>query len=365
MKKNLLLLLSASLLLIMPYISKAQIILDESTNTVTTNFNGWNGTLPTGFTTTGSYIGDGETTNTGGLYAVSGMGFGYQGSGTVPTVSLTGTYKNESELPITSIDISYEAFQIYHRDSRIPIWKVFVNGVEVPALQYTYANDAAVFVLSANVTGLSIAPNATFTIRFQGLRGETSGSSPKIGLNNVYVKAYSAGVPLPVQTSSLTAFTEGDANTLAWQTYSMDKNVQFSIERSNDGQQYQSIHTIEGALEPMKYNYVDASPIQGWNYYRIAIMKGDEKAFTNTVKLFNQNSAEVAIYPNPAQHQIILRNIHKNTKAAIYNVNGIKLADILVSENNNVIDIKHLPAGQYIIQLENSTTPAILKFVKQ
>lgn len=158
-----------------------------------TNFNGWNGTTPTGFTNSGgTYQGTSATGSTGGLYAVTSLGYGYQASGTITSTTLTGSYKNTTGNIINSLTISYDAFRINHQNSRIPTWTVSSTGLGNPdlsSLTYTYANNATVQNKTITLTGLNIANNATFEIIFTGNRGSGSGSVPKIGLNNVKIKS--------------------------------------------------------------------------------------------------------------------------------------------------------------------------------
>ena len=159
-----------------------------------TNFNGWNNTLPTGFTKTGAnYVGTSAAT-TGGLYAISGAGFGYQPSGTAPatSVTLTGTFKNTTGSTITSLQISYDAFQIVYRASRLPGWAVTSSLGTVSGLNWSFntsTSPSSPDNQSITLTGLNVANNATFTLTFFSDRGTGSNSSPLVGLNNIKVKS--------------------------------------------------------------------------------------------------------------------------------------------------------------------------------
>lgn len=158
-------------------------------------FESWAGTLPTGYSVAPSslvYRGTSPST-TGGLYSIAGEGFGWQASSSVTSLTLTGDYENTTGDEITALEISYDAFTIIERDSRIPAWTVSVDGVEVPELTWTYGDGDQ--TLSATVSGLSIADGAVFTISLSSSRGDGGGSTPMIGLENVSVVAQSATVP--------------------------------------------------------------------------------------------------------------------------------------------------------------------------
>lgn len=171
--------------------SLSQVLIAASNTDYNTNFNGWNNTLPTGFTKTGSYVGTAAST-TGGLYAISGAGFGYQGSSSATSASLTGTFKNTTGSTITSLAISYDAFQIVNRTSREPGWTVTGSIAGVGALSWSFnpaTSPGSPENNSVTLTGLTIANNATFTLTFASDRGDGSGSSPLIGLNNIKVRS--------------------------------------------------------------------------------------------------------------------------------------------------------------------------------
>jgi hypothetical protein len=157
-----------------------------------TNFNGWNGTLPGGFTRSGGNYQSTTASTTGGVYAISGAGFGYQPSSSVASCSLTGTFQNTTGSTITSLEISYDAFQIVNRVSRLPNWTVTSSLGSVSGLNWTFDNTTSPGNpdhLTITVNGLNLANNATFTLTFASDRGSGSGSSPLIGLNNVKVRS--------------------------------------------------------------------------------------------------------------------------------------------------------------------------------
>lgn len=189
-----------------------------STNTfVTTSWDGWNGTEPTGFTQSQTYIGTTAAT-TGGTYAIASSGLGWQASSSVNSLSVVGTFKNTTGSTQTSVTIEYDAFQIVNRTSRTPGWAVTSSLGTVSALNWTFDDTksaASPAVLSVTLTGLSITNNGTFTVTWASDRGGGSGSSPLIGLRNVKVKFNAASTPTlnAVTLSSSLSSTYGTAST--------------------------------------------------------------------------------------------------------------------------------------------------------
>lgn len=122
---------------------------------------------------------------------------GYQhtrGSGTI-TLNLEMT--NDTGAEINALEVSYLGRVERTGETRLPIWTVEIDGVEVPALSYSTGAGIDQTV-STTVTGLSIASGATFTISWSSDRGEPSGSSRQIGLADVTVDSVSVDVTPPV-----------------------------------------------------------------------------------------------------------------------------------------------------------------------
>lgn len=156
--------------------------------TVTVNFNGWNGNLPSGFAASGSgnaYRGTSEGTQ-GGTYAISTKGYGFQPSSSNGVLTLVGTFRNNTGATITSLEISYDAFRIIERASRVPGWAVSssLSGI---GTSLDWLSNQADANKTVTLTGLNVASNATFTLTFNAGRGDGGGSSSMIGLNNVKV----------------------------------------------------------------------------------------------------------------------------------------------------------------------------------
>ncbi len=188
----------------------AQVSIAAHNTDYTTNFNGWNGTLPAGYTryATNNYIGTSSST-TGGVYSIAGAGFGYRPSSNSTATScwLTGTYQNNTGSPITSLEISYQAFQITAASSRTPNWNVSSSAGSASVLSWTF-NAATSPSSPANQTAIlavNIPAGNTFTITFSSDRGAGSGSSPLIGINNVKLKSLvSCSAPLNLAENNVT-----------------------------------------------------------------------------------------------------------------------------------------------------------------
>jgi hypothetical protein len=220
--------------------SYGQIDISTHNSDFITNFNGWNGSLPNGFSHIGenvSYRGTSSTLNTGGLYAVNNSGYGYQPAGSADNLTLTGQFRNTTGTTITGLEISYDAFNINYATSRLPGWNVTTALGNVTSLNWSYnqtSTNVSPDTMTLMLTGLNITNNSTFTIDFASDRGSGSGSSPKIGLNNITIKSISGATTYSVTydgnlstggTAPIdnTAYNSGDSVTVLGNTGTLTK----------------------------------------------------------------------------------------------------------------------------------------------
>lgn len=180
-----------------------QVSITDHNIDITTNLSGWGGSLPSGFSHSGAttYRGTSATLTSGGSYSVEGSGYGYQPSSSASSLTLTATFQNNTGSVISELEISYEAFKIYHRTSRIPTWSVTSSlGVPTSELNWTYNSSSSAEspdLRSMTIEGLAIPNGGTFTLSFSSNRGSGSGSTPKIGVNNITV--HSVNTPCVVE----------------------------------------------------------------------------------------------------------------------------------------------------------------------
>lgn len=193
-----------------------QVNIPNTTSFVTTSLDGWNGTMPTGFTQSQTYRGTTAAT-TGGTYAIANNGLGWQASSSATSLSVVGTYRNTTGSTQTSVTIEYDAFRIVTRTSRLPGWTVTSTLGTVTALNWAYnpsAINTSPDTRTITLTGLSIPNNGTFTITWASDRGTGSGSSPLIGLRNINVRFNTSGCPAPTTQASNISFSSVGNNSM-------------------------------------------------------------------------------------------------------------------------------------------------------
>ncbi len=183
---------------------RAQISLTSTNPSYSENFNSYNGsaTGPTGWTLNcasfnGVKCGSFASNATGGGYAfgpATDYALGYLPSSSRANYSATVSFQNNTGAVITNLDISYDFKQFSGvsgstRNNGFAVSST-IAGASLTGLNEN-ANVAVLNVCTASpinkaisLTGLNIAIGATFSITFTSDRGNGSGNSRAIGLDN-------------------------------------------------------------------------------------------------------------------------------------------------------------------------------------
>jgi len=167
---------------------------------------------------------------------------------------------------------------------------------------------------------------------------------------------------VPITLESFDVVKKDGHPVLSWATASETNNDYFVIERSFDGEHFESIDTIESkaengtSREKLEYSYTDMSDLSGTVYYRLkqVDLDGQSETFdTKTVVIENPDLAPT-LSPNPASNgQVTLEIFNKNQdEYRIVNMQGQEVAHGLLSLGQNNIQLSSLQPGQYFVQVK-------------
>lgn len=120
-------------------------------------------------------------------------------------------------------------------------------------------------------------------------------------------------LPVYVSLSSFEARKENGTTGLYWTTAKEVDNVGFDIQRSNDGKVYQTMATVKTQAKDgnsnltLSYNYIDRTPFNGMNFYRLAETDKQGHVTYSDVRTVNFDSkSNFNCYPNPVQSQLTI-----------------------------------------------------------
>jgi hypothetical protein len=110
--------------------------------------------------------------------------------------------------------------------------------------------------------------------------------------------------PLPIELLDFQVYQKESRVVLMWVTAREQDNHEFVIERSTDGKEYKDIATIDGqgtSAVIQNYEYTDANPFSGTNYYRLRQVDIDGTIDYSPVRSIKISmGGRLSVAPNPA-----------------------------------------------------------------
>jgi hypothetical protein len=222
-----------------------------------------------------------------------------------------------------------------------------------------------------------------------GLLGTFVGAGPAAGGVQATESGYlsfsdfgigqNVGSTFPVEWLSFTATPQGDQVALRWETAQEVNHSHFVIERSADGASFQAIGERQGAGDASQitaYQFVDATPNQGVNYYRLKQVDLDGSfAYSERREVQLEATASLqwqAISPNPAQETLTVRwlaALNQTIQAELLTVQGqvvrSHIQHVQAGPGHLTFDLPDLPAGMYLYRLRAGEQVRQGKWVKQ
>jgi photosystem II stability/assembly factor-like uncharacterized protein len=170
--------------------------------------------------------------------------------------------------------------------------------------------------------------------------------------SNVQLTANFSGIALPITLLNLNATVVGTSALLTWQTASEQNSLQFVVQRSPDAIQWDSIGSVAAAGQSditRNYNFTDAHPQNGYDYYRLTLVDIDgSRQFSPVKSVWIGQGAAFRIYPNPAGSRVTLQLPESAAGTAVlYDASGNLVAQQEFSGNTVNFSLQGLPAGVY------------------
>lgn len=171
---------------------------------------------------------------------------------------------------------------------------------------------------------------------------------------------------LPV---SWLGFSARDANgiiVLDWSTAAEVNSKNFTVQRSNNGSDWNDIGSIPAAGNSRninQYSFNDKQPIEGVNYYRLKQTDIDGKqSFSKTIKIsLSADHARLSVYPNPVSRGTLNIVLNKTTNVQVFNIAGVQVMQRLLPAGTQQLKVEQLSRGTYYLKAGN----LISKFIVQ
>ena len=278
-----------------------------------------------------------------------------------PAGLLVGSYTGSG----VGLGTSGDAVHLYNAAGLLQASVFFGNSPAGPSYP-TFDNAAS--LNNVTITQLSAAGvNGAFV---------ATNSSAEIGSPGTIVNGNPS---LPVTITALKASKTNNGIVLGWTAYNEKDIALYQVERSQNAVSFTSVGTVtakaNNALE-IRYDFLDANPAAGTNYYRIKIGgKNGAVSYTNIVRVMaGAGNAAITVYPNPVKGNYFTLEL-SNANKGIYGVQLMNSAGQLVfnklvdhpgGSSANLMRLQQqLPPGLYQLKVSGNDRPFTQKIIVQ
>lgn len=192
-----------------------------------------------------------------------------------------------------------------------------------------------------------------------------------------YASAELNNQALPIELLQFKGQLKGSAILLLWSTVSEKDAKEFSIERSNNAQDFSTLDFViaEGNSSSInKYEWIDDRPFQGVNYYRLKMIDfGDKYEYSPIVSInwMEKNQSVGQFYPNPSfTHETYLDYVaiqKGDLNISIYDLTGKIILQqkksVKKGYNNLTFDFSSLREGGYLVKINTSQNRFFRKII--
>ena len=179
------------------------------------------------------------------------------------------------------------------------------------------------------------------------------------------VATANALTPLPVELVRFEAKVIDDSFVeLVWETYSEIDNDMFTVERSQNGLEWEEVGRVEGAgttSKPMNYTFVDKLPHPLLSYYRLKQTDFDGSVtYSDVESVYLKHHIKSVVYPNPNNGKVTIVELGLDlSDLEVFSSTGQKVTDQITV---NVIDAETcelelvgIPSGVYFLKTKGKT----------
>ena len=309
------------------------------------------------------------------------VNIGNYGSNTVPANSIKWTLILPINLTfVEAVNLSSLPFAIMNGPIFDPEIGTLLEITNTSALQPTAFIPPNNFVFGTFDLKLKAVgvqgnfPNAMGTVINTSI---ISGYASQVGNNTTtndgaiaFIQVMPDPTPLPINLLSFTGSEKSCGVVgLKWKS-SMEKNVdKFLVQYSTDGKGYTNIGSVKAknAVGGAEYTYSAAqSELEG--YYRLVVQDKDEQQTLSSVLKIKINCSDrnISVAPNPASNSISVTGLIGNESISFINVIGQTVITQKAKAGENVVNIDHLPTGNYnLVVTESTGEMKTYKVVKQ
>jgi hypothetical protein len=187
-----------------------------------------------------------------------------------------------------------------------------------------------------------------------------------------YLNSLTSANTLPLTLTSFSAAYTNGNTIITWSTANEMNTAHFDVERSADATNFKIVGSVIANTSGIQNNYsfTDNDVPTGLSYYRLKMVDKDGVfKYTKALVINNALQAGLAIFPNPASHNIAVshQKASANSSIEVVAIDGKRVMTIKPQLNavQTSIDVSGLERGSYLIMFKNGSEKSGLRFIKQ
>lgn len=306
---------------------------------------------------------DSDNTLSDGAYAIDDFSLTAFASSSAPTI--TGITSGNQQLSVAFLAPSSDG------GSSITTYKYSTNGGANWQTRASGTTGSPLVITTLSTDGTTALTNGlTYNVQIRAVNAVGNGAAT----------GSTQGTPtagtLPVSLLSFSGYKDGIRNQLRWVTSSEINNRGFQVERSSDGQSYQSIGFVNSlaiggnSQTLLKYSFSDAQPAGVKQYYRLKQTDIDGRNTLSNILLIQgekPTAFEIAsVFPNPTRGQITMllsAPTNETVNIRVMDLAGrileTRQVNVLTGNNSIPFDLSKQAKGQYLIQVGEKTVRVV------
>ena len=172
-------------------------------------------------------------------------------------------------------------------------------------------------------------------------------------------------IALPINSFNINAYKQNNNVIINWETFAESNIKTYTIEKSVNGTLFTKLSNVDArnGNTNNKYSFIDKTPVDGNNYYRIKTLQANDNMRYSNILVVNfktQNASQFVVYPNPVQGNTIglqLNNMEAGKYVArLFNAVGQEVYTNTITHNGfnesmNLQISKPLTFGVYHLKL--------------
>lgn len=219
-------------------------------------------------------------------------------------------------------------------------------------------NEYSIFRGNIIVNNAAIILNTGVTL--YGRAFTTTGAISTLAITANIIPSECMCYVLPNKLLSFTAVCDKQRVVLTWSTATEINNKSFTVERSDEGINWQAIGTVAGAgnsSDMHTYSFTDnLSAATAITYYRLKQTDFNNNfKYSNTIIVKNcggSTADNLSIFPNPSTGKfnlLLTEDPSKVSSTEVFNAQGVKIYQSNIFQSK--IDLSNKPAGVYLVRV--------------